>query len=174
MRQEAPASIYVNITDRKLTRDPGDLHETALNRGIEMLYFGYRNFVAKADAVLAPLDFGRAHHRVIYFVGRSPGLTVGELLATLRITKQSLSRVLGQLVRTGYVVQETGTRDRRQRLLSLTDKGRKLEHRLSGLQRTLVAEAYREAGSEAIAGFEKIMLGLMRRDDRPRFNGEPG
>ncbi|HJM60296.1 MAG TPA: MarR family transcriptional regulator [Alphaproteobacteria bacterium] len=150
------------------------MYETALNRGIEMLYFGYRNFVAKADAVLAPLDFGRAHHRVIYFVGRNPGLTVAQLLATLRITKQSLSRVLGQLVRTGYVVQETGTRDRRQRLLSLTDKGRKLEHRLSGLQRTLVAEVYREAGSAAVAGFEKIMLGLMRGDDRPRFDGEAG
>ena len=77
-------------------------------------------------------------------------------------------------MRTGYVAQLTGTRDRRQRLLSLTDKGRKLEHRLSGLQRTLVAEAYREAGSEAVGGFEKIMLALMCDDDRPRFSGEPG
>jgi DNA-binding MarR family transcriptional regulator len=158
------------MADQKTPRHPDFVHETALNRGIEMLYFGYRNFVAEADAVLAPLDFGRAHHRVIHFVGRHPGLTVAELLATLRITKQSLSRVLGQLVRSGYIAQAKGSRDRRQRLLSLTAKGLELERRLSGLQRALVAAAYREAGPEAVAGFEKVMLGLMAADDVPRFD----
>ncbi len=158
------------MADQKLPHDPDFLAEAALNRGIEMLYFGYRNFVAEADAVLAPLDFGRAHHRVIHFVGRNPGMTVAELLATLQITKQSLSRVLGQLVRTGYVAQAKGTRDRRQRLLSLTDKGLELERRLSGLQRALVASVYEAAGPEAVAGFEQVMLGLMATDDVPRFN----
>jgi DNA-binding MarR family transcriptional regulator len=160
------------MADQKLPHDPDIAQEAALNRGIEMLYFGYRNFVAEADAVLAPHDFGRAHHRVIHFVGRNPGMTVAQLLATLQITKQSLSRVLGQLVRTGYIAQAKGTRDRRQRLLSLTDKGLELERRLSGLQRALVAAAYAEAGPEAVAGFEKVMLGLMAADDVPRFDGE--
>ncbi|MDP6952512.1 MAG: MarR family transcriptional regulator [Alphaproteobacteria bacterium] len=157
------------MADQKSPKAPDALSETALNRGIEMLYFGYRNFVAEADAVLAPLDFGRAHHRVIHFVGRNPGMTVAELLATLQITKQSLSRVLGQLVRTGYIAQATGSKDRRQRLLSLTDKGLELERRLSGLQRALVASAYEAAGPDAVAGFEKIMLGLMASGDVPRF-----
>ena len=145
------------------------LREQELNRGIEMLHFGYRDFVAEADEVLAPPGFGRAHHRVIYFVGRHPEISVAELLAILRITKQSLSRVLGQLVRGGYVAQTKGTRDRRQRLLSLTDNGRELERRLSGLLRGRVARAYRNAGAEAVEGFHKVLLGLMTEADRRRF-----
>src|SRR5918912_571596 len=114
-----------------------------VRQGIELLFFAYRDFTAEPDAILARYGFGRAHHRVIHFVGRHPQMTVGELLGILRITKQSLSRVLGQLVRQGFIVQHRGPDDRRQRLLELTDSGRELERRLSAPQRTRVAAAYR-------------------------------
>ena len=147
------------------------LREEDLRQGIELLFYAYRDFTAEADAVLAVLGFGRAHHRVIYFVGRKPGMTVSELLDILKITKQSLSRVLGQLVREGYIVQRPGTSDRRQRLLELAPKGAELERRLTEDQRALVARAYRAAGAEAVDGFRRVLLGLVNEADRGRFNG---
>jgi DNA-binding MarR family transcriptional regulator len=149
------------------------LREEDLRQGIELLFYAYRDFTAEADAVLAVLGFGRAHHRVIYFVGRKPGMTVSELLDILKITKQSLSRVLGQLVREGYIVQRPGTSDRRQRLLELAPKGAELERRLTEDQRALVARAYRAAGAEAVDGFRRVLLGLVNETDRGRFAGAP-
>ena len=146
------------------------LREEDLRQGIELLFYAYRDFTAEADAMLAELGFGRAHHRVIYFVGRKPGMTVSELLDILKITKQSLSRVLGQLVREGYIVQRPGTADRRQRLLELAPKGAELERRLTEDQRALVARAYRAAGAEAVDGFRRVLLGLVNEADRGRFN----
>ena len=147
------------------------LREEDLRQGIELLFYAYRDFTAEADAMLAQLGFGRAHHRVIYFVGRKPGMTVSELLDILKITKQSLSRVLGQLVREGYIVQRPGTADRRQRLLELAPKGAELERRLTEDQRALVARAYRAAGAEAVDGFRRVLLGLVNDADRGRFAG---
>ena len=147
------------------------LREEDLRQGIELLFYAYRDFTAEADAVLAVLGFGRAHHRVIYFVGRKPGMTVSELLDILKITKQSLSRVLGQLVREGYIVQRPGTSDRRQRLLELAPKGAELERRLTEDQRALVARAYRAAGAESVDGFRRVLLGLVNEADRGRFAG---
>jgi DNA-binding MarR family transcriptional regulator len=139
-----------------------------------MLFFAYRDFTAEPDAMLARYKFGRAHHRVIYFVGRYPGLSVSDLLDILQITKQSLSRVLGQLVREGFITQTKGTRDRRQRLLELTPKGRELESQLTASQRARIARAYRDAGADAVEGFRKVMLGIMSQDeDRLRFERDP-
>lgn len=151
------------------------LREEELRQGIELLYYAYRDFTAEPDAMLARYGFGRAHHRVIYFVGRHPQMSVSDLLAILRITKQSLSRVLGQLVRQGFIQQKPGSRDRRQRLLELTDKGVELERQLSENQRQRIAKAYREAGGAAVEGFRKVMLGIMSSDaDRRRFErGSP-
>jgi len=149
------------------------LREEDLRQGIELLFYAYRDFTAEADAMLAQLGFGRAHHRVIYFVGRKPGMTVSELLDILKITKQSLSRVLGQLVREGYIVQRPGTSDRRQRLLELAQKGAELERRLTEDQRALVARAYRAAGAEAVDGFRRVLLGLVNEADRGRFAAAP-
>ncbi len=135
-----------------------------------MLFYAYRDFTAEPDAILADYGFGRAHHRVIYFVGRYPGMSVSDLLGILQITKQSLSRVLGQLVREEFIVQTQGTRDRRQRLLELTEKGRDLERKLTENQRARFAKAYRNAGAEAVEGFRKVMLSMMTSDeDRARF-----
>jgi DNA-binding MarR family transcriptional regulator len=139
-------------------------------QGIELLFFAYRDFTAEPDAILARYGFGRAHHRVIHFVGRHPQMTVGELLGTLRITKQSLSRVLGQLIRQGFIIRRPGARDRRQRLLDLTPKGRELERQLSEPQRVRVVNAYRHAGARAVEGFRKVLLEIIAdENDRRRF-----
>src|SRR5438876_9713485 len=145
--------------------------EEAVRQGIELLFFAYRDFTAEPDAILEQYGFGRAHHRVVHFVGRHPQMTVGELLGILRITKQSLNRVLGQLVRQGFIVQQLGAQDRRQRLLELTDSGRELERRLSAPQRSRVAGAYRKAGGQAVEGFRKVLLGIIAgEEDRRRFD----
>lgn len=145
--------------------------EEEIRQGIELLFFAYRDFTAEPDEILAEYGFGRAHHRVVHFVGRHPQVTVGDLLGILRITKQSLNRVLGQLLRRGFIIQRRGTQDRRQRLLELTEAGRELEHRLSALQRARVGGAYRKAGAQAVEGFRKVLLGVISSEtDRHRFD----
>lgn len=161
------------MADVKPLANPLFLREEELRQGIEMLFYAYRDFTAEADAMLAQYGFGRAHHRVIYFVGRNPGMTVSALLAILKITKQSLSRVLSQLVKKGLITQRPGPRDRRQRLLELTPAGAELERRLTEAQRALVARAYRAAGAEAVDGFRKVLLGLINDADRGKF-ARPG
>ena len=157
------------MTDVKSGVNPLFLREEELRQGIELIFYAYRDFTSEADAILARQKFGRAHHRVIYFVGRNPGITVSELLAILKITKQSLSRVLGQLVRESFIVQRAGQQDRRQRLLELTEKGVALERQLSESQRQRIASAYREAGAEAVEGYRKVMLGMINDEDRRQF-----
>jgi len=162
------------MSDIKSAPTPIFLREEELRQGIELLFYAYRDFTAEPDAMLARYGFGRAHHRVIYFVGRHPQMSVSELLGILRITKQSLSRVLGQLVRQGFIVQHTGSRDRRQRLLELTQKGVDLERELSENQRQRIARAYREAGGPAVEGFRRVMLGIISAEaDRDRFERPP-
>ena len=142
------------------------LREEELRLAQDLLFFGYRDFTAGADAILAGLDMGRAHHRVLHFVGRRPGITVGDLLGILGITKQSLGRVLTPLVEEGFVTQSPGRSDRRQRLLSLTEKGAALERSLFERQRDTVMRAYREAGPQAVEGFRRVMRGLMGPEAR--------
>jgi DNA-binding MarR family transcriptional regulator len=142
------------------------LREEELRLAQDLLFFGYRDFTTGADTMLAELGMGRAHHRVLHFVGRRPGITVGELLGILAITKQSLARVLTPLVDEGYVLQAPGRTDRRQRLLSLTPKGEALERRLFERQRETVMRAYREAGPVAVDGFRRVMRGLMGPEAR--------
>jgi len=152
------------------TGQPPHLRDEEVRDGIELLFFAYRDFTAEPDAILADYGFGRAHHRVVHFVGRNPHITVGDLLGILRITKQSLNRVLGQLVRQGFIIQHRGPSDRRQRLLELTDSGRELERCLSEPQRARVAAAYRKAGAQAVEGFRKVLLGIIGNEsDRRRF-----
>ena len=137
------------------------LRDEDLRQGIELLLFAYRDFTAGPDAILEAHGLGRAHFRVIHFVGRNPSITVGDLLVLLNVTKQSLNRVLQPLLSQGVIAQKPGTRDRRQRHLSLTDKGLELEQRLSAPQRSRVAAAFREAGPEAVAGFRKVLVSLI-------------
>lgn len=136
---------------------------------MELLFFAYRDHTAQPDRMLKELGYGRAHHRVIFFVGRYPGMPVSELLSILAITKQSLSRVLGQLVEDGYIVQKPGREDRRQRLLELTERGRALERSLIQEQLQRIARAYRAAGAEAVEGFRTVLLGMVNEGDRARL-----
>jgi len=161
--------IYVNVTDLKPNINPLFLREEELRQGMELIFYAYRDFTAEPDAILAQYQFGRAHHRVIYFVGRNPLITVSQLLEILKITKQSLSRVLSQLVREDIVIQRTGSKDRRQRLLELTEKGFLLEKKLSENQRERIARAYKEAGAEAVEGYRKVILGMINEKDRQKF-----
>ncbi len=108
---------------------------------IELLFFAYRDFIADADLILQSLNFGRAHHRVVYFVSRNPGMTVAELLSILKITKQSLARVLRQLIDSEYILQTEGENDRRKRLLFTTEKGKNLVHSLSAPQSKRINQA---------------------------------
>jgi DNA-binding MarR family transcriptional regulator len=145
------------------------LREEEIRLAMELLYYGYRDFTAGPDAILEELGMGRAHHRVLYFVGQHRGITVSELLAILAITKQSLGRVLKPLIEGGYVTQTQGRSDRRQRLLALTPEGEALERRLFERQRETLARAFREAGGAAVEGFRKVMLGIMGPEARARL-----
>jgi DNA-binding MarR family transcriptional regulator len=138
-----------------------DPAETDLRMAQDLLFFAYRDFTNAADVALEELGLGRAHHRALHFIGRNPGITVSDLLGILRITKQSLARVLGALMDQGYVAQSPGSTDRRQRLLSLTAAGVALERRLFERQQERLRPAYREAGPAAVDGFRRVLHGIM-------------
>ncbi len=137
------------------------LTDDQLRKGIEAMFFAYRGFTADPDRILENHAYGRAHHRAIHFINRSPGTTVNNLLDILGVTKQSLNRVLRTLIEDGLVESRIGTRDKRERNLYLTDKGRQLEHELSEAQRARMRAAYRAAGPEAVQGFRKVLEQIM-------------
>jgi len=139
---------------------------------IELLFFAYRDFIGDPDDVLAKFGFGRAHHRVLHFVNRNPGMKVAELLDILKITKQSLGRVLKQLIDQGYVAQKEGAKDRRQRLLYVTPKGEALALKLAGLQTARINRALAELGAnghDAACRFLTAMINADQRDGVLQF-----
>lgn len=142
------------------------LTDEQLRQGIELLFFAYRDFTGDPDAVLAERGYGRAHHRAIHFIKRRPGITIAGLLEILGVTKQSLNRVLRQLVDDGLVISKTGTKDRRQRHLRLSPAGEELERQLSDPQRARFRRAYSEAGPEAVAGFRAVLERMINEKDR--------
>jgi DNA-binding MarR family transcriptional regulator len=133
---------------------------------IELLFFAYRDFVGDPDEVLSKLAFGRAHHRVLHFVNRNPGMKVADLLDILNITKQSLGRVLKQLVDQGFVVQKEGAQDRRQRLLFVTPKGDALALKLAGLQTARINRAIAELGPGAHEAARQFLTAMIDGDNR--------
>ncbi len=132
----------------------------------DFLFFALRDLTSTTDAILAELGLGRAHYRCLHWIARKPGLKVGDLLNILAVTKQSLTRVLGPLMRDGYVAQVSGQQDRRQRLLSLTENGVALERRLFEAQRERLSAAYREAGGPAVEGFKRVLRGMTQAQGR--------
>ena len=132
---------------------------------IELLFFAYRDFVGDADDVLEAFGFGRAHHRVVHFVQRYPGLKVADLLDVLRITKQSLGRVLKQLLDEDYIVQKAGAADRRQRLLFATAKGEALVAQLAGLQTNRIDRAMDGLSPDGADAVRQFLRGMIDRDD---------
>lgn len=149
-----------------------DVHESAdpvdpaLLEIVELLFFAYRDFICEPDVILDKFGFGRAHHRVLHFVYRHPGLRVADLLDILKITKQSLGRVLKQLVDEGYIAQEEGQIDRRERLLYPTARGRELADRLAGPQLDRISLALEKAGSGAEETVREFLYRMISEEDR--------
>ena len=140
---------------------------------IELLFFAYRDFTSDPDQILADYGFGRAHHRILHFVNRMPGLTVAELLDVLKITKQSLARVLKQLIDTGHIIQVQGPRDRRQRELYPTAKGRTLALDLARPQSRRIREALREAEPGDRQTVERFLKAMVNPELRPQIDNLP-
>jgi DNA-binding MarR family transcriptional regulator len=165
------ADINLNATARRPAPAEADARPTGGEPTwdlIELLFFAYRDFVGDPDDVLATFGFGRAHHRVLHFVNRNPGMKVAALLDILKITKQSLGRVLKQLIDQGYVEQKEGERDRRQRLLYATPKGAELALRLADLQTARIARALAEVGPGAHEAARKFLTAMIDAEGRDR------
>jgi DNA-binding MarR family transcriptional regulator len=146
------------------------LTDEQLRKGIEAMFFAYQGFTADPDRILSQKAYGRAHHRAVHFIHRSPGTTVNNLLAILGVTKQSLNRVLRTLVEDGLVASSVGSRDKRERHLHLTDAGAALERELSDAQRDRMRSAYRAAGPDAVAGFRRVLEAMMNDDMRVHYD----
>ncbi len=146
------------------------LHDAAIRRGMELMIFAQSRFVRSADEKLGQMGLGRAHHRAMYFIGRKPDITVGELLAMLGVTKQSLGRVMKDLIDRDLVQMRHGNIDRRHRLLRLTAKGNALEQTLYEEQREKMAKAYSHAGQEAVAGYWSVLEALIPESARPHVD----
>ncbi len=159
------ADVNVSALLDRQTADSGTGEEPTWDI-IELLFFAYRDFVGDPDEVLSKFGFGRAHHRVLHFVNRSPGMKVAELLDILKITKQSLGRVLKQLVDEGYVQQKEGASDRRQRLLYVTPKGEALAMKLAGLQTERITRALTELGPNAREGARRFLTAMIDPESR--------
>jgi DNA-binding MarR family transcriptional regulator len=154
---------YVNMADIISAQELSDSETLAL---IELLFFAYRDFVSDPDEILKEFGFGRAHHRVVHFIGRDPGMTVARLLDILRITKQSLGRVLKELIDKGYVYQKEGESDRRQRLLHLTEAGEELRQRLLAPQLQRIRRAVAQSGKDAGHAYRTVLFHLVSPENR--------
>lgn len=148
------------------------LTDEQVRKGIEAMFFAYRGFTADPDRILSEKGYGRAHHRAIHFIHRSPQTTVNNLLAILGVTKQSLNRVLRTLIADGLVQSAVGANDKRERHLSLTDSGAQLEKELSTAQRDRMREAYRKAGPDAVAGFRAVLEAMMDEEMRRYYGAQ--
>ncbi len=146
------------------------LTDEQLKKGIEAMFFAYRGFTADPDRILENYAYGRAHHRALHFIHRSPGTTVNNLLSILGVTKQSLNRVLRTLIEDGLVESRVGRRDKRERHLHLTPKGVALEKDLSEAQRNRMRAAFRSAGPEAVSGFRQVLEAMMDAEMRRQYN----
>ena len=147
---------------------PFFLNDKEIRKIIELVFFSYRDFTAGPDQIFEKLNFGRAHHRVIYFVGKKDKITIKELLGVLKITKQSLSRVLNQLVKEGYILVSTGL-DKRTKNLSLTSSGISLENELSTIQIQKIKKVINNFNQEDIDGFKKILYEMIEIDNKKTF-----
>ena len=157
------------MTDLNKLLTPLFLSDKEIRKIIELIFFSYREFTSGPDAVLEKINFGRAHHRVIYFVGKQKQITIRDLLSILKITKQSLSRVLNQLVKEKYIFVSTGD-DKRTKNLSLTNRGVELEKELSNIQINRIKEIIKNADENDINGFKKILYAMIDKKNQLKFS----
>ncbi len=146
------------------------LTDEHLRKGIEAMFFAYRGFTADPDRILEERGYGRAHHRAVHFINRSPGTTVTNLLSILGVTKQSLNRVLRRLIEDDLVEARVGATDKRERNLQLTEAGKALERELSDAQAARMRRAFRNAGPEAVAGFRAVLEEMMDPEQRHQYH----
>lgn len=158
-----------NTLDPFRSASPLFLREPEIRRGVELLYFGYSHLLRGIDEGLAKQGLGRAHHRSLYFIARNPDISVSELLRMLAITKQSLGRVINELMDRGLIETRTGREDRRQRLLHVTEAGAQLEGALFEALRERLSTAYAQAGQSAVTGFWSVLEGLVPPDEKPNM-----
>ncbi|MDQ0316897.1 MarR family winged helix-turn-helix transcriptional regulator [Amorphus orientalis] len=154
---------------RSRSRDPQErpwASTEALHRGLELHFFAHLNLAEDADRTLTELGFGRTHHRILYFVSQTPGITVGEMLSILRVTHQNVQRPMGELLRKGLIEQKTSMTDRRQRQLYITEAGQELFDRLTARQFDRIARAYEAAGPDAVRGFWTVLWHMIDDGDR--------
>ena len=157
------------MTDLNKLLTPLYLNETEIRKALELIFFSYRDFTAGPDKILEKINFGRAHHRVIYFVGKQKKITIEELLSILQITKQSLSRVLNQLVKEKFILVSTGI-DKRTKNLSLTKKGEDLEKELSTIQINKIRNVLKQFNEKDINGFKKILYTMIEEKNKKKFD----
>ena len=157
------------MTDLNKLLTPLYLNETEIRKAIELIFFSYRDFTAGPDKILEKINFGRAHHRVIYFVGKQKKITIKELLSILQITKQSLSRVLNQLVKEKFILVSTGI-DKRTKNLSLTKKGEDLEKELSTILINKIRNVLKQFNEKDINGFKKILYAMIEEKNKKKFD----
>jgi len=147
---------------------PFFLNDKEIKKIIELFFFSYRDFTTGPDKILEKLNFGRAHHRIIYFVGKKDNITIKDLLEVLRITKQSLSRVLNQLVKEGFIILSSG-KDKRTKVLNLTKKGYELENKLSEIQINNIKTVIKNFGEENINSFKRILYEMLESESKEKF-----
>ena len=157
------------MTDLNTLLTPLFLSDKEIRKVIELIFFSYRDFTSGPDEILDKINFGRAHHRVIYFVGKREQITIRNLLSILQITKQSLSRVLNQLVKEKYILLSTGD-DKRTRNLSLTKKGMELEEKLTDIQTNKIKNVIKNANETDINGFKKILYAMIDKKNQIQFD----
>ena len=157
------------MTDLNKLLNPLFLSDKEIRKVIELMFFSYRDFTADPDEILEKIKFGRAHHRIIYFVGKKKEITMRDLLSILQITKQSLSRVLNQLVKEKYIFVFTGN-DKRTKNLSLTKKGQELEQQLSKIQINKIKNVLKSSSEIDINGFKKILYNMINKNNQKKFN----
>ena len=157
------------MTDLNKLLTPLYLNEFEIRKAIELIFFSYRDFTAGPDKILEKINFGRAHHRVIYFVGKQKKITIKELLSILQITKQSLSRVLNQLVKEKFILVSAGL-DKRTKNLSLTKKGEDLEKELSTIQINEIRNVLKQFKEKDINGFKKILYAMIEEKNKKKFD----
>jgi DNA-binding MarR family transcriptional regulator len=162
----------IKHAETRPTVSPLYLRDEELKQGVDLLFHAFSEVFAIGGAQLRAAKLGRAHRRALYFIARNPGPSVAQLLAILKITKQSLNRVLNDLLAADYVERRPAPDDRRMRQLRLTGKGLAFEESLWSAQRPRLARAFREAGPEAVAGFRRVLTGLAASDRRPRAAGD--
>ena len=156
------------MTDLKNLLSPIYLSEKEIKKIIELMFFAYRDFTSGPDQLLSKIKFGRAHHRIIYFVGKKEEITIKELLSILQITKQSLSRVLNQLVKQKYIKIATGL-DKRTKTLKLTNKGKLLEENLSNIQIKKIRKVIKNANEDNINGFKMLLFDMIDEKNKIKF-----